>query len=381
MEDSFFQNDELLIPTVDESSIDNENATKISELSKKGYQLLKEDDAEGARAAFFEILELDRNNNYALVGLGDIERKIGNIDKAFEYYENCLEYYPANNYALFGLADCYKAMKKYNKAIEIWQQYLVHDNTNITVITRVADAFRKTKNFKQSKELYLSVLEIEKDNPYALIGLGHLHYDFKDYREALNYWTRSYHLNETNADIRILTAIGNCHRKLRTFKDGVYYFEKALEREPNNFYALFGMADCYRGMNQQFKSIEYWNRILELDPNNKVILTRAGDAFRTTGNFEKAVEYYTKALNIDFDIYAAIGLALICKAEGRFDEAIERFSNLIKDDPKNARLYVDLAECYAQCSKKEEAIRVLETYTKIDSRNPIVKSNLEKLKK
>ena len=74
-----------------------------------------------------------------------------------------------------------------------------------------------------SKYTELSVLEIEKDNPYALIGLGHLHYDFKDYREALNYWTRSYHLNETNADIRILTAIGNCHRKLRTFKDGVYY--------------------------------------------------------------------------------------------------------------------------------------------------------------
>jgi Flp pilus assembly protein TadD len=57
------------------------------------------------------------------------------------------------------------------------------------------------------------------------------------------------------------------------------------------------------------------------------------------------------------------------------------FQNLIKEDPKNARLYVDLAECYAQCSKTEEAIRVLETYTKFDSRNPIVKSNLEKLKK
>ena len=31
MEDSFFQNDELLIPNVDESTIDNENASKISE--------------------------------------------------------------------------------------------------------------------------------------------------------------------------------------------------------------------------------------------------------------------------------------------------------------------------------------------------------------
>ena len=90
MEDSFFQNDEILIPTVDENSINNENATKISELSKKGYQLLKEDDTEGARAAFNEILELDDNNNYALVGIGDIERKLGHIDLAIENYKKCL---------------------------------------------------------------------------------------------------------------------------------------------------------------------------------------------------------------------------------------------------------------------------------------------------
>ena len=154
-----------------------------------------------------------------------------------------------------------------------------------------------------------------------------------------------------------------------------------MEREPNNFYALFGLADCYRGMNQQFKSIEYWNRILELDPNNKVILTRAGDAFRTTGNLDKAVEYYNKALNIEFDVYAAIGLALICKSEGKYDEAIERFNKLIQDDPKNGRLYLDLADCYVQKGDKEEAIAVLERCVKVDGKNPIVKSTLEKLKK
>lgn len=381
MEDSFFQNDELLIPNVDESTIDNENASKISELSKKGYQLLKDDDTDGARAAFNEILELDENNNYALVGLGDIERKLNHIDLAIANYEKCLEYFPANNYALFGLADCYKSMKKFNKAIDIWQQYLVHDDKNITVITRVADAYRKIKDFKRSKELYLSVLEIEKDNAYALIGLGHLNYDFRDYKEALYYWTRIYDLNKDDADIRVLTAIGNCHRKLKTFKDGVYYFEKALEKEPHNFYALFGLADCYRGMNQQFKSIEYWNKILELDPENKVILTRAGDAFRTTGNYDKAIDYYTKALNIDFDIYAAIGLALICKTQGKIDEAIERFENLIKEDPKNARLYLDLSDCYLQNKDKENAIKVLENCLQIDGRNSLVRNNLEKLKK
>ena len=243
-----------------------ETVNKISELSKKGYQLLKDDKTAEAKQQFEEILKIEDNNNYALVGLGDTERKQNHFFEAASYYRRCLEYYPANNYALFGLADCYKSQNQYAKAIEIWQQYLIHDDKNITVITRVADAYRKIHDYKKSKELYLKVLEMENNNAYALIGLGHLNYDFKEYKEALYYWKKIYENTIENVDIRVLTAIGNCHRKLKTFNEGTKFFEKALEKEPDNFYALFGLADCYRGMNQQYKSIEYWNKILSLDP-------------------------------------------------------------------------------------------------------------------
>lgn len=376
-------NDSLFTPgfdmTSEMSNPQDETMNKISELSKKGYQLIKENDSEGAKKAFEEILTIEDNNNYALVGLGDTERKQGHFREATEYYNKCLTYYPSNNYALFGLADCYKSMNQFTKAIDIWQQYLIHDDKNITVITRVADAYRKTHDFKKSKDLYLKVLEMENNNPYALIGLGHLNYDFKEYKDALYYWTRIYEINQDSVDIRVLTSIGNCHRKLKTFEKGTKFFEMALEREPNNFYALFGLADCYRGMNQQFKSIEYWNKILDLDPKNKVILTRAGDAYRTTGNYEEAKVYYSKALEIDFDVYAAIGLALICKGEGNFEEAAKRFTTLIKNDARNSRLYIDLSDCYVSMGRKAEAIQLLEDYLKTDNRNMSVKNALDKL--
>jgi len=381
------QENEIIIPTSFEPAVENPNATdetinKISELSKKGYQYIKENDIEAAQKAFGEILDIEENNNYALVGLGDIERKLNKFNDAVVYYKRCLEYYPNNNYALFGLADCYKALNQFPKAIDIWQQYLLHDDKNITVITRVADAYRKIRDFKKSKDLYLKVLDMEKDNAYALIGLGHLSYDFKEYKDALYYWTRIYELNDKNTvDIRVLTAIGNCHRKLKTFEEGTKYFEMALEREPENFYALFGLADCYRGLNQQVKSIFYWNRILEIDPKNKVILTRAGDAYRTTGNYKEAKQYYTKALEIDFDIYAAIGLALICKGEGNNEEAAERFENLIKNDPRNSRLYVDLSDCYVAMKRPADAVKVLNDYLKIDGRNSQIRNALDRISK
>jgi len=353
---------------------------KISELSKMGYQYLKEGETEKAKGQFNEILQLEENNNYALVGLGDAERKSNNFDAAIFFYEKCLNYHPSNNYALFGLADCYKAMNKYTKAIEIWEKYLRQDDRNITVLTRVADAYRKIHIFKRSKDIYLRVLEMEDTNPYALIGLGHLHYDYKEYKDALHYWTKMYELDKDSCDIRVLTSIGNCHRKLKTYSDGVFYFEKALERDPHNFYALFGMADCYRGMNQQFRSIEYWNKILEMDPNNKVILTRIGDAYRNTGDYQQAEKCYTEALNIDFDVYAALGLALIRKGEGRYEEAAERLQDLIRNDRKNYRLYIDLADCYCRIGRKQDAIKLLEGYLTFGLKSPAILDALNKIK-
>ena len=357
-----------------------EQQLDISNLSKRGYQFLKENRTADAISCFSKILEIDENNNYALVGMGDAYRKQAGFRNAVFYYQRCLARHPGNNYALFGLADCYKALNKFHTAIEIWEQYLLYDDKNITVLTRVADAYRKVRDYKRSKEVYLRVLEMEERNPYAIIGLGHLHYDFKEYGEALSYWERMLEQSRDNVDIRVLTSIGNCHRKLKTFKGGIEYFKMAIQREPYNFYALFGLADCYRGLSQQEHSLEYWNRILEQDPRNKMILTRAGDAYRTLGDLDRATEYYQRALNIEFDTYAVLGLAVVAKLQGRFDEAIESLKRLIQQDPKSYRLYLELADCRLKKGEKREAIEVLEEFQRQGIRSNAINEMLEKLK-
>ena len=367
-------------PSDDERAgdVSSENIS-IPELSKRGYKFLKESLVKEAEECFRKIVEIDEFNNYALVGLGDAARKEKRHKEAIGYYQQCLEHHEGNNYALFGLADCYKALNQYPKAIEIWEQYLQHDNANVTVLTRVADAYRKVKDFKKSKEIYEQALEIEEDNAYALIGLGHLHYDFREYEQALKYWQTILEYHGENVDIRVLTSIGNCHRKLKTFSEGLGFFERALVLEPDNFYALFGMADCYRGMNDQERSLEYWERILKKDPNNKVILTRAGDAYRNLGDYDKAESYYKSALNIEFDEYAILGLALINKLRGNYTEAIESLNGLLKNDVKNHRLYTEIAECWLKLGDRGKAVEILNEFQQLGVRNSYVQEMLAEL--
>lgn len=354
---------------------------EISELSKQAYSLLKGNSIIEAINVFKKILELDPANNYALVGLGDAERKNNKFNEAVQFYKQCLEHHPGNNYALFGLADCYKSMNQFPKAIAIWEEYLKFDDKNITVLTRVADAYRKTKEFEKAEKLYQKVLEKSPKNTYALIGLGHLNYDFKKYREALAYWEKVMETSGEFVDIRILTSIGNCYRKMKLFDRGVYYFERALERAPDNFYGLFGLADCYRGLNQQYNSIVYWKKILELDPNNKVILTRIGDAYRSMNDFENAKECYQKALDIDFDSYAMLGLAILCKLQQKYDQAITTLKHLKDTEDTNYRVYLELAQCYIEKKEKQKAIDTLMDFQKLGIKNQTISDLLFELTK
>ncbi len=174
---------------------DANEVEEITTLSKRGYQLLKENLVDGAEEYFKTILDKYPKNNYALVGLGDVERKRKKFRKALSYYTTCLNLYPNNNYAHFGAADCHKALNDLESAIISWYHYLQNDPKNLTVLSRVADAYRRLKNFPKAKQTYLQVLDIDSQNSYALIGLGYLHFDFHEYETALKYWETMYQID------------------------------------------------------------------------------------------------------------------------------------------------------------------------------------------
>lgn len=351
----------------------------ITAISKAGYKLLKKDRIMEAMECFECILQMDEDNNYALVGMGDANRKLGFFDKALVHYQRCLQHHPNNSYALFGIADCYRTLNQHEKAIEVWERYLLHDGLNITVLTRVANAYRKVHDFKNAKRIFMRVLELEKDNHYAIIGLGHLYYDFKEYKDALACWERMLDLTHEDVDIRVLTSIGNCHRKMKNFALGAPYFERVIEREAGNFYAAFGLADCYRGMSKQSLALIYWNQILSQDPRNRVILTRAGDAYRTLGDLERAQDYYERAMNIEYDIYAVLGLALIAKVQKRYGDAALSLQRLSQLDSRNHRICIEFADCMLKMGERRRAIEILEDFQKKGVRNAQVAEMFDKI--
>jgi tetratricopeptide (TPR) repeat protein len=94
-------------------------------------------------------------------------------------------------------------------------------------------------------------------------------------------------------------------------------------------------------------------------------------------DFIKAQEYYERALNIEFDTYAVMGLALIAKIQGKYDEAGTSLRRLIQQDSKNSRLFMELADCFLKKGDKNQAVEVLEEYHRLGHRDTKVFEMLE----
>jgi len=314
-------------------------------LSRQGNHHLNEGALAQAEKSFLEILELEPGNSYALVGLAQVAKRHGYLAKAIGFYQECLRLAPYNSVAMLGLADCYRANKQLTKALSLWEKHLELHGKDTAVLTRMADAYRRTKHVDQARQAYTQALAAEPQNAYALIGLGYLCFEVQSYPDALKYWSQAHALEATRADVRLLTNLGNCHRKLKSFEQGITFFQRALALEQANFFALFGLADCYRGLHQPEQSLHYWQQILACDPANKIVLTRAGDALRHLGQIDAAQARYQAALQIGFDCFAAMGLATVLKIQGHYQEALTQLQSVLAGDPANPRLQQLVTDC------------------------------------
>ena len=149
---------------------DYEDWQKIPELSKSGYLLLKEKRYKEAENEFQKILQIDKKNIYAIVGMGDIKRKQRSFEDAVDFYEHALTVDPLNKFALIGLADTYRGLKRINDAIDVWEEYLSYSENeyDIAILSRLGDTYRKTGQQKKALEKYQKAYSIDKKNPYVL---------------------------------------------------------------------------------------------------------------------------------------------------------------------------------------------------------------------
>jgi tetratricopeptide (TPR) repeat protein len=104
------------------------------------------------------------------------------------------------------------------------------------------------------------------------------------------------------------------------------------------------------------QAIEYLNQVVQRQPNNYLALYWRGRAWESWNQFEKAVEDYEKSLEVcpDFD-RARQGYAECLNRIGRVREAIGQLELLRRRQPENSAILLSLAACWQDLHELERS--------------------------
>ncbi|NCN08808.1 MAG: tetratricopeptide repeat protein [Leptospira sp.] len=364
-------------PILNNSDEDDQFA-KIKSLAKDAYRYLDQRRYFDAKERLDALLILDPSNTYGLVGMGDLFFKTKKPEQAIPYYRSCLEQDASNKFSLMGIMNCFREMNQLNRVIEVAEEYRHIMVTDASILSRVADAHRKLKNFKESEIFYMSALQINPNDQYVIVGLGHLYFACQRYQEAIQWWEKLLITQPKN--IKILTEIGNSYRKIKDFEKAIHYYEKARTLDINNFFALYGLAESYRGQKEFEKAIVHWESILSFDPDNKLIINRYADSLRGLGEYDKALECFNKILSSGDDYYASLGKAASLRLIGDIGKAEEIYQDLQIKFPMDPRPSLELADLWFHTDRSTESLQLLEEIAKKFPSNSDIIDRIDNLK-
>jgi eukaryotic-like serine/threonine-protein kinase len=131
-------------------------------------------------------------------------------------------------------------------------------------------------------------------------------------------------------------------------------FQRALELNPGYVTALYQYAYILSMMGKQKESIALAQQALQLDPLSPVVMYRAGRVYFHARDYAKAAGEFRRILELNpNDPLGIYGLALVFRAQGKFDQAIPYVQR------ENFQGGFDLAATYAAAGRSAEARRQL----------------------
>ena len=150
-----------------------------------------------------------------------------------------------------------------------------------------------------------------------------------------------------------------------------------VERDPNDWRAVMGLANSLLGLSQPEAALEFYTRAAELSAQSFEVHFNRAAALAALGRTEEAIQSLRRGLALEpGHIDARLRLAALLAQQGRFGEAIACLRAGLELSPGEARLTQALALHLSSAPEAalrdgREALRLMQSF---EARDPMAKA-------
>ncbi|RLB50012.1 MAG: hypothetical protein DRJ42_19790 [Deltaproteobacteria bacterium] len=184
---------------------------------------------------------------------------------------------------------------------------------------------------------YREAIVLSPDSFEPYLALAHLFFDSDRHEAAGEVLTQARERVEESAVMRRL--LGESELGRRRYDDAALEFERALELDPADIAARYGLGVAHRRSGDLDAANVAFAQVAEVDPTWPGLALERGLVFEARGESDEAVRAYTLALEgrpDDPDLLLRLGAAYV--SDGRVDEAEETLRRVQESRPNSAEV-------------------------------------------
>ncbi len=197
-------------------------------------------------------------------------------------------------------------------------------------------------NIQQAEVRYRSILQIEKNQPEALHGLGIIAFQSKKYGEALGFISKAIEHKPDAPQFHY--NLGLVLVALKKQEEAIQAFQHAIKFKTDFADAYYNLALAQKKQNQFEDAIKNFQQSIQFSSDNANAWYNLGNIFKTLNQHETAVECYRQTIkrNPGFD-KTYNNMALVQQEQGRMDEAIRNNRHALHLKPEFAEYHWNLS--------------------------------------
>ncbi len=334
------------------------------------------DQSEAQIAEYERILELDPSQYEYLRWIGNVHRRLGELEQALEYFQRYAQLVPTDHTAFESLGAVYSDMGSFEQSKSYYERALIIDPGNVSVMNDLATVVFNLGDFKGAgvrHEEALSAARTSSERAGAYYRLAFHHEVTGQLAKAIEYRELEWAERE-QVEPRSIVIAGSKLWSLGLYAkagraDEAFEILREAERElapPFSQEIPVGYLELYLGLEDvanaeaALRDVEALVEETEAESYRHRVLAARGRIQELKGQYDEARRSYQEALELapmGVTRYRAIGRCY--RHLGRLDLAEENLRKNLRRTPYNPRTHYEMALLYEARGDIERALQHL----------------------
>lgn len=319
--------------------------TSASNRFQKAKQLRAEGNFAAAGYEFNQTLSDTSLLKDSFQQTGDIMKLLGNEGKSAEYYKKAVSVAPDDTQLRLAYAKMLDKLGQEEDAVKEYNYILSKTTDNKDMLYAL-------------ERIYKRKLEDSPNDASLTSNLGAIMQKEGNYDEALRYYSKAEYLDPSNVNTRI--NVGTLYQQKGDYKTAITAYDSILILNPDNIEANIYKAQSLAKLGREEEALEIYKKVLTIEPDNEIVQTAMIAAVKDTMTPQAFVEYIKKN-NPNNASYILYNYALDLHKTEKISDAVFMYKEVLKLDPNNSEVYVNLAIAQGQAKDFDSAIQTLKS--------------------